>query len=73
MTFFGIVPTFFGTTRTPVVHAPLQPQGDFGHQPTIADLAVNLRHRAAQAHRLDDVPVSPRELTIILDALEATP
>lgn len=61
-------PTCFGGMAT------IAPQGDFGHPPmTLTQLVPHLRERAATATRLDDVPLSKRELLMLLDALEGKP
>lgn len=50
------------------------PAPDFGHPPmTLVELVPHLRERAATATRLDDVPLSKRELLMLLDALEGKP
>lgn len=52
----------------------IEPIADFGHHPmTLTELVPHLRERAATATRLDDVPLSKRELLMLLDALEGKP
>lgn len=52
----------------------IAPAPDFGHPPmTLTELVPHLRERAAIVSRLDDVPLSKRELFMLLDALEGNP
>lgn len=49
----------------------LEPLGDFGHEPmSLPELVANLRDRAEQAKRLDDVPVGKAELGRLLAVVD---